>query len=101
MRSAAGLGPHAGRDRVVRCVLDSLAAATARVVGRLHASEVTVVGGGAADGLLMRLLGDACGVPVRRGPVEAAALGNALVQGIALGRYPDLAGARAALTGAR
>jgi hypothetical protein len=35
---------------------------------------------------------------VIRGPVEAAAIGNALVQGIALGVYPDLAAARKTLT---
>jgi hypothetical protein len=34
---------------------------------------------------------------VQTGPVEAAALGNALVQGIALGVYQDLAEARTAL----
>ena len=37
------------------------------------------------------------GLPVVQGPVEATALGNALVQGIALGRYADLADARAHL----
>ena len=34
------------------------------------------------------------GLPVCAGPVEATALGNALVQGIALGMYNDLADAR-------
>jgi glycerol kinase len=36
-------------------------------------------------------------VPVHTGPVEATALGNALVQGVALGVYADLADARAHL----
>ena len=38
------------------------------------------------------------GVPVLAGPVEATALGNGLVQGIALGLYPDLAAARRVLS---
>lgn len=98
MRSAAGLAASAGRDVVVRCILDSLAGATARVVREIGGViEVCVIGGGAQNTLLNRLLEEACGVPVRVGPVEATALGNALVQGIALGVFDDLAGARRAL----
>jgi rhamnulokinase len=72
--------------RVVRCVLDSLAAALARTVhdaarlsGRL-VDVVHVVGGGAQNALLCQLLADAVELPVIAGPVEATALGNVLVQ---------------------
>ena len=37
------------------------------------------------------------GLPVGIGPTEATALGNALVQGIALGVYTDLVDARSHL----
>lgn len=87
---------------VVRCILDSLALAYRRNVrqaaalsGR-HVDVVHVVGGGARNDLLCRLTADACGVPVLAGPVEAAALGNVLVQARALGvDLPDLSAMRA------
>jgi rhamnulokinase len=56
---------------------------------------VHVVGGGARNTLLCQLTADACGVPVLAGPVEAAALGNVLVQARTLGAdLPDLAAMR-------
>ncbi|MEW1956069.1 rhamnulokinase family protein [Kineococcus sp. NPDC059986] len=91
----SGRRPPVGRPEVVRCVLESLAAAFARSVAdaaRLSGRDVRVVhlvGGGARNGLLCRLTADACGLPVVAGPVEATALGNVLVQARAAG---DLAG---------
>ena len=87
------LGQEPPRDRAstVRCVLDSLAIAHRRAVRdavRLSGREVEVVhvvGGGARNALLCQLTADACGLPVVAGPVEATALGNALVQARALG----------------
>jgi rhamnulokinase len=90
------------RAEVARCVLDSLALAYRRVVRQAAALSgvdvevVHVVGGGARNELLCRLTASACGVPVLAGPVEAAALGNVLVQARALGApLPDLASMRA------
>jgi rhamnulokinase len=82
---------------MVRCVLDSLALAHRRALldaQRLSGRAVDVVhivGGGARNELLCQLTADACGLPVVAGPVEAGALGNALVQARALGAVgPDL-----------
>jgi rhamnulokinase len=87
---------------VVRCILDSLAAAYARAVDdarRLSGRPVRavhLVGGGALNEPLCRLTADACGLPVLAGPVEATALGNVLVQARARGTVTgDLAGLRA------
>jgi rhamnulokinase len=88
---AAGQPVPVARPAVVRCVLDSLATAFARVVEdavRLSGRDVDVVhvvGGGAQNALLCQLTADACGRPVLAGPVEATALGNVLVQARAAG----------------
>jgi len=80
-----------GQVAIVRCILDSLAAAYARTVSdavRLSGQAVDVVhvvGGGARNTLLCQLTADACGIPVLAGPVEGTALGNILVQGRAHG----------------
>jgi rhamnulokinase len=85
----------------VRCVLDSLALAYRRTVRRAQelagrrVDVVHLVGGGARNDLLCQLTADACGLPVEAGPVEAAALGNVLVQARAVGAVPaELAGLR-------
>jgi rhamnulokinase len=81
----------AGQAGLVRCILDSLAAAYARAVRdavRLSGRQVEVVhlvGGGARNRLLCELTATACGLPVLAGPVEATALGNVLVQARAHG----------------
>jgi rhamnulokinase len=86
-----------GRAQVVRCILQSLALAYQRAVAdavRLSGRPVEVVhlvGGGSLNTLLCRLTADATGLPVVAGPVEAAALGNALVQARARGLVGDLA----------
>jgi len=83
--------PPAARPAIVRCILDSLAAAYARTIRdavRLSGATVEVVhvvGGGARNALLCQLTADACELPVLAGPVEATALGNVLVQARARG----------------
>lgn len=86
-----GQPPPPTEAATVRCILDSLALAHRRAVAdarRLSGREVEVVhlvGGGARNALLCQLTADACGLPVEAGPVEAAALGNVLVQARTLG----------------
>ena len=81
----------ATRAGLVRCIVESLAAAYGRAVrdaSRLSGRSVEVVhlvGGGARNSLLCQLTADACELPVLAGPVEATALGNVLVQARAHG----------------
>ena len=95
-----GQTPPQSQAETVRCILDSLALAYRRTVRRAAelsgrtVETVHVVGGGARNTLLCQLTADACGLPVVAGPVEAAALGNVLVQarglGVLSGGLPEL-----------
>jgi rhamnulokinase len=91
----AGYPAPEGQAATTRAILDSLAVAYRRAVRRAEVltgvtvSSVHLVGGGVHNTLLCQLTADACGVPVVAGPVEAAALGNALVQARALGVVPE------------
>jgi len=88
------------KGQFVRCILESLAlryretleqmeAVTGRAFRGLH-----IVGGGSRNALLCRLTAQAIGRPVWAGPVEASALGNMLVQWMALGSLSGLDEAR-------
>jgi len=72
--------------QLVRCVLDSMALAICQALedgqtcsGKFVRS-VHVVGGGAANRLLLSLIAGASGLDVVAGPTEASAVGNVLVQ---------------------
>jgi rhamnulokinase len=84
----------------VRCVLESLALAYRGTFEQLkelvgHAlSCLHIVGGGSQSALLNQFTANALGIPVLAGPVEATAVGNVLVQAIALGHLPSLESAR-------
>jgi rhamnulokinase len=98
VREVAGLDADAGPAVVARSIVESLAAGVARVVEELRlfqpVAEIVVVGGGAASPFVRDRLAAHAGVPIVAGATEATALGNALLQGIALGRFEDLAEAR-------
>ncbi|HUF61466.1 MAG TPA: rhamnulokinase family protein [Verrucomicrobiales bacterium] len=74
------------RGSVLRVAMDSLAWKVAVVLRQLESltgkvyPALHVVGGGTRDPLLMQTIATALGRPVEAGPVEATALGNALVQ---------------------
>ena len=50
----------------------------------IKVSQINIVGGGSANELLNQLTADATGLTVLSGPTEATALGNLIVQLIAL-----------------
>lgn len=84
----------------VRCALESLALAYRKTVIELEQTlgysleAVHIVGGGSQNRLLNQFTADATGKPVIAGPVEATAIGNVLVQAMALGRLSSLSEAR-------
>jgi rhamnulokinase len=90
---------------IARVVLESLALRYAAVLREIEAlggeplRAVAIVGGGSQNDFVNQATADATGLPVLAGPVEATALGNAVVQAIADGRFADLAEARAYLRG--
>ncbi len=99
VRGAAGLSPDATQALVARSIVESVAAAVARVLDELRrqsipVDEVAVVGGGAGSSFVLERIAHHARVPVVSGATEATALGNALLQGIALGRFADLAEGR-------
>jgi rhamnulokinase len=97
---------HSGEEvpeqpgEVVRCILESLALGHAHAIDLLRdaagaaPAEVHVVGGGASNDLLCRWTASAAGLPVAAGPVEATAIGNLMVQALALGQIDSLDDAR-------
>jgi rhamnulokinase len=91
----AGLPRDASPGLVTRSIIESIAVRTAEVVIELcHVAdfdEVILFGGAARIPLLIRRLADRTGMPVRLGSAEAAALGNAIVQGVAVGAFESLA----------
>lgn len=100
-----GLRPPTGRAETTRAILESLAEAFATTLRRAaelagrRVRRIQIVGGGALNGLLCQLTADRSGLEVLAGPVEATALGNALVQGRTLGAVSGDLDALRALVG--
>jgi rhamnulokinase len=86
---------------VARCCFESLSLAywsTLEAVRALTGREIRtlrVVGGGCLNTLLCQMTADACGCAVVSGPAEASALGNVMVQAVALGELEDVTAGRA------
>jgi rhamnulokinase len=64
-----------------------------RLTGK-SVEAIHIIGGGSQNQLLCQMTANATGRPVLAGPVEATALGNALVQFITLGEIRDIAEGR-------
>ena len=95
---------------VVRCCLESLALRYRWVINALEElltsadgipgprlNSIRIVGGGSQNRLLNQFTADACGRTVVTGPIEAAALGNVMMQAVATGHLKDVAEGRAAI----
>ncbi len=90
-------------SELMQCVYKSLAdcyadaiANLSELTGRTYTS-INIVGGGCQDKYLNALTAEATGLEVFAGPVEGTAIGNLIVQMIALGDFADLAEARKAI----
>jgi rhamnulokinase len=88
------------RGQIIRCALESLALEYRWLAERLDEivgrclPTLHIFGGGSRNKLLNQLAADATGRTVVAGPVEATAIGNILVQAVALGELADIAEAR-------
>jgi sugar (pentulose or hexulose) kinase len=84
----------------VRCIYESLALfyrVTLRKLEKLSGKKIEqlhIVGGGSQATTLNQCAANALKIPVLAGPTECTALGNILVQAIALGHLPSLGAAR-------
>jgi rhamnulokinase len=84
----------------IRCVLESLALLYRQTLDQIE--EIThrklatlhIVGGGSKNQLLNQFSANAAGRTVIAGPVECTAIGNALIQALALEHLPSLAALR-------
>jgi len=94
----AGLPRDAQPGIVVRSIVESIARRTAEVLGQLRTfaafDDVILFGGAARMSMLVGRISDLSGFDVRAGPAEAAAVGNAIVQGVAAGVFPSLEAGR-------
>ena len=96
-----GQQPLTTPGEFVRCIWESLVVRSCQVLAecaQLTGQPINglhVLGGGARNALMNQWLADALGVPVLAGPIEATALGNALMQMVALGDLQTLGDVRA------
>lgn len=85
---------------IARCIFEGLALKYRWTLERIEemigrcVRAIHIVGGGAQNKMLCQFAADATARPVIAGPIEATALGNVLMQAIALGQIASLADAR-------
>jgi rhamnulokinase len=96
-----GQTPPSSKAALVRSLLESLALKYRFVIEELGQiverpiARIHVIGGGSRNALLCQFTADATGLPVVAGPAEATAVGNILVQALALGHLSSPAEIRA------
>lgn len=87
--------PH-NPGQYARCIFESLALKYRTVLDRLKEAsgkkieQLHIIGGGSQNELLCQFAANATGVKVVAGPIEATAIGNILVQAMAMGYVKDL-----------
>jgi rhamnulokinase len=88
------------RGEIVRVALESIALKYRQVLDSLeeitgkHFAPIHIIGGGAKNRLLNQFTADCTGRTVITGPIEATAIGNVLMQAVALGHLGSLSEAR-------
>lgn len=81
---------------LVRCIYESLAMKYKMALSQISDNTnrqfdvLHLLGGGTKDGFLCQMTANSLGIPVVAGPAEATALGNILLQLIALGDISDI-----------
>lgn len=86
---------------LVRCIYESLAMKYKFALNQIAENTgrefevLHLLGGGTKDGFLCQMTADSLGVPVVAGPAEATALGNIMLQFIALGDIKNIDEGRA------
>ena len=82
--------------QLVRCIYESLALKYRLALEQIEECTdkkfdvLHLMGGGTKDGFLCELTAQSLGIPVIAGPVEATALGNIMLQLIALGEIESI-----------
>jgi len=101
-----GQQPPADRGTLLRTIYESLALKYRMVAEQIAAASgkpnkvIHIVGGGSRNVFLDQSTANACGVKVVAGPEEATAVGNAMVQAVAVGFIERLSDAQAMIRSA-
>lgn len=81
---------------ICRCIYESLALKYRYAINQLRSltnksfSALHIVGGGSAASLLCSMTASACNIPIIAGPTEATALGNIIIQLVALKKIESI-----------
>jgi rhamnulokinase len=109
LEAIRGFCRHSGQTEpetvgeVARCCFESLSLAYWSALEGLRSltgrdvRTIRVVGGGCLNTFLCQMTADACGCTVVSGPAEASALGNVMLQAVAMGELENVADGRASV----